>query len=71
MNDAAMVSTIKQQALELIATITASPRPSYQIDGQAVSWGEYLARLQETVAWCDRQLAQGEPFEIRSQGYTP
>ncbi len=63
-------ATIKTNTLAVIADITASPKPSYSIDGQSISWGEYLAQLQATVEWCDKQIAGNEPFEILSQGYT-
>lgn len=68
--DAEQVATIKSAALARIAEITATPKPSYSIDGQSVSWGEYLQQLQGTVAWCDKQLAAQSPFEIHHQGYT-
>jgi hypothetical protein len=68
--DLNQVQTIKSQTLTLIATITASPKPSYSIDGQSVSWTEYLKQLQATVAWCDEQLAREDPFEIHSRGTT-
>lgn len=68
--DAAQIATIKTQTLAIIATITANPKPSYSIDGQSVSWGDYLRQLQETVKWCNEQAATEEPFEIHSQGYT-
>jgi hypothetical protein len=71
MADADMVRTIKSQTLSLIADITASPKPSYSLDGQSISWNDYLAQLQRTVEWCDAQLAGEEPFEIHSTGYTP
>lgn len=69
--EAEQVAAIRAQALATLASITAEPKPSYAIDGQSVSWGEYLRQLRETVAWCERQLAVAEPFEERSQGYTP
>ncbi len=64
------VESIKAQSLALIAEITANPKPSYSIDGQSVSWGDYLRQLQETVAWCDQQLAGEDPFEVHSTGHT-
>lgn len=54
--------------MAIIAQITAEPKPSYSLDGQAVSWAEYLARLRDTVDWCERKLAGQQPFEIRSRG---
>lgn len=66
--DQEQLQTIKTQTLALIAEITAAPKPSYAIDGQAVSWSEYLAQLKQTVAWCDERLTQVEPFESHSRG---
>lgn len=70
MTDAENIALIKSQTLARIVEITAAPKPSYSIDGQSVSWNEYLAQLKETVAWCDAQAGTVEPFEVQSQGYT-
>ena len=69
-NDLEQLQTIRSQTLTLIAEITAHPKPSYTLDGQTVSWGDYLAKLRVTVDWCERKLAGEEPFEIRSRGTT-
>jgi hypothetical protein len=69
-DDLQQLRTIRSQTLALIAELTAKPKPTYQVEGQSVSWNEYLARLHETVDWCERKLAGEEPFEIRSQGIT-
>ena len=69
-SDLEQIRTIKSQTLAIIAELTASPKPTYYIDGQTVSWSDYLARLEATVDWCERKLAGQEPFEIRSQGMT-
>ncbi len=66
----AQLETIKSQALQIIADITARPKPTYTIDEQSVSWSEYLMRLEKTVAWCDRMLAGEDPFEIQTRGTT-
>lgn len=68
--DAQQLAAIKSQTLAVLAEITASPKPTYYIDGQTVAWNEYLVRLRDTVDWCDRKLAGEEPFEIHSQGIT-
>lgn len=62
------LETIRSQTLQQIEAITASPKPTYRIGDQQVNWQEYLASLRDTVAWCDRQLADGTPFEVLSQG---
>lgn len=69
-SDAEQLAAIKSQTLELIRQITLHPKPSYSIDGQNVSWSEYLRRLQQTVQWCQQQQAAGEPFEIQTRGDT-
>jgi hypothetical protein len=70
MSDATTIATIKSQTLTRIAEITAQPKPTYQIDGQMIAWGDYLSQLQRTVDWCNEKLAGEAPFEVQSQGYT-
>ena len=69
-SDLEQLRAIRSQTLALIAEIPAEPKPSYALDGQSVSWGDYLAKLRVTVDWCERKLAGEEPFEIRSRGTT-
>jgi len=69
-SDLEQIQAIKSQTLARIAELTAQPKPTYYLDGQTVSWNDYLARLQATVDWCDRHLAGQEPIEIHSQGVT-
>jgi len=69
-SDADQVRAIKSQSLQILAEITASPKPTYDIDGERVAWNDYLERLRETVEWCDRQLQAEEPYSIRSRGRT-
>jgi len=68
--DAEQIATIKSQTLAILAEITTSPKPTYAIDGQMISWDAYLGRLQEIVAWCDKQLNSTQPYEIHSRGYS-
>ena len=68
--DAAQLATIKTQTLAIIASLTENPKPNYNIDGQNISWGTYLAQLQKTIAWCDEQIAANTPYEVHSQGFT-
>jgi hypothetical protein len=70
MSDADTIAAIKSQTLARIAEITAQPKPTYQIDGQMIAWGGYLALLQQTVDWCNEELAGEAPFEVLSRGYT-
>lgn len=69
-SDAEQIATVKTQTLARIAEITAQPKPTYDVDGQKIAWGDYLRQLRSTVDWCNRKLAGEEPFEFQSQGYT-
>jgi hypothetical protein len=68
--NAEQLATIKSQTLALIADLTTAPKPSYSINGQSVSWSEYLKQLQQTIAWCDAQLNSEAPFEIQTEAFT-
>ena len=68
--NAEQIATIKSQTLAIIADLTTAPKPSYSINGQSVSWSQYLKDLQQTVAWCDQQLNSEAPFEIQTEAFT-
>lgn len=68
--DDEQLQAIKSQTLALIAEMTASPKPSYTIDGQRVEWADYLNQLRLTVQWCDAQLAAGASGEVHTRGCT-
>ena len=70
-NDTEQIATIRSNTLAQLIELRANPKPSYDLDGQRVSWTEYAASLQSTVDWCDRKLRDCAPFEFRSQGTTP
>ena len=70
MTESTQIATIRSLTLSQLEQIRAEPKPTYWIDGQRVHWQQYVESLQATVDWCDRKLAEYEPFEIRSQGTT-
>jgi hypothetical protein len=67
-SDQEQIETIKSLALAQLVELRASPKPSYNLGGQSVSWETYLTSLERTVDWCDAKLTASEPFEISSQG---
>ena len=69
-NDTEQIATIRSNTLAQLSELRANPKPSYDLDGQKVSWTEYAASLQATIDWCDVKLSECDPFEIRSQGTT-
>jgi hypothetical protein len=70
MTDQQQLETIKSLALAQLAELRAVPKPTYTLDGQAVSWESYVASLERTIDWCDQKLAALAPYEIRSEGTT-
>lgn len=50
-----------------IAEAAADPKPNYSVDGQTVSWGDYLKQLQDAYNRTEQMLIVDEPFEIESQ----
>ena len=69
-DDRTDIETIRSRTLQQLADLRANPKPTYSVDGQRVSWETYTQSLQDTVDWCDRKLADLDPFEIQSQGTT-
>jgi hypothetical protein len=70
MTDIQQIQSIRSQTLGQLEALRADPKPSYWLDGQRVEWQEYAESLERTIDWCDRKLAEYEPFEVRSQGMT-
>ena len=64
------IRSIRAQTLAIMDEITKTPKPTYSLDGQSVSWEAYLKRIQETVTWCNAQLAADDAWEIRTQAGT-
>ena len=64
------IASIRSLTLAQLEQLRADPKPTYSLDGQRVSWTEYIESLQQTIDWCDQKLAGYEPFECRSQGTT-
>lgn len=61
------LKTAREQIAANLAEMTASPKPSYTIDGQTVSWqglfDSYIRQLEQL----DARIAAGEPFEFETQ----
>lgn len=55
----ARYTTIRGNALDRLADLTANPKPEYWIDGQRVLWQQYHDQLERTIAFCDQKIAEG------------
>jgi hypothetical protein len=62
--------TVRDNLIALIGSVTQKPKPTYDIDGQKVMWGEYLDQLRKQLAYTMQLIIdlQG-PFEVESIGY--
>jgi hypothetical protein len=64
------IATELQTALESLVTAyktaCARPKPNYSIDGQSVSWGEYLRMLQDGIKSVAELLGTFDPVELHS-----
>ncbi len=61
---------IRDQLIDRIGSITAKPKPTYDIDGQMVKWAEYLDILRKQLKDINEMIANEDgPFEIETQGY--
>ena len=58
------LTTARDNMSTVLAEITASPKPSYQVGGQQMSWTEYQESLLKNIENINRLLAQASPFEI-------
>jgi hypothetical protein len=63
------LETIRDQASARLVEITAEQAPSYNVNGQQMSWNEYAKMLRETIAWANEAIAQGDgtPWEEEMQ----
>ena len=62
--DAEQIATIKSNLLAALATESANPKPSYNIDGQQVDWNGYRnAILCQIAALNSLQSAATGAFE--------
>jgi len=69
------LTTARDAALDLLISLRTSHKPTYTVNGQAVSWGEYARLLTEEVSAYNKLLEEAQateepPFEIHSQGIT-
>ena len=69
--DAEQIATIRSNLLAALATESANPKPSYNIDGQQVDWNGYrTAILGQIMALNNLQAAAVGAFEELGEATT-
>jgi hypothetical protein len=61
------IESIRDQALLQIEGLLANDEPTITVGGEQVPWASFLAMFQSTVDWCDRKLAEYDPYEVQSR----
>lgn len=60
----------RDNLIALIGSVTQKPKPTYEIDGQKVEWGDYLGQLRQQLASTLQLIIDlSGPYEVESQGY--
>lgn len=64
--------TARENLARRLAEISANPKPSYDIDGQKMSWTEYQKFLLDAIRKLKDQIAEENdgPWEERSRVIT-
>ena len=67
-SEAEQISSIRGLTIAQLEQLRTDPKPTYSIDRQQVSWTAYVESLQRTIDWCDKKIADYQPFEVHSLG---
>lgn len=66
-----LLETSKTQLITQIANVTLNTKISYSIDGQSVSWTDYLRMLTDQVAKINQLIQiEGGAVELETQAWT-
>jgi hypothetical protein len=70
--DVATLTLIRDRAADNLAAVLAAPKPTYSIDGQSVSWAEYMERLKSEIDWATGELARlaGSTSTTKGSGFS-
>jgi hypothetical protein len=70
-SDADQIATIRSNLLAALATESANPKPSYNIDGQNVDWNGYRTAILGQIAALNALLSSATgPFEELGEATT-
>ncbi len=62
------LEAIRTQTLAQIAELLETTGLMLVVESTVTPWPPLLAELAEMVDWCDRKLAEYDPYEVRSRG---
>jgi hypothetical protein len=65
--DIQQIEAMRDQTAAQIESLLATVGPTITVNGTQVPWAPLLRDLRGTLDWCDRKLAEYQPYEVRSQ----
>ena len=68
--DTTQIEAIRDQAATQLQSLLATSGPTITVNGTEVPWTPFLSPLRSTLDWCDRKLAEYQPYEVRSRAKT-
>lgn len=67
--DAENLRTARSNFIAQLAAISASPKPSYSVNGQQFDWVGYYTFLTQQIAQIDNLIAAEDgPYEVQVEG---
>lgn len=67
MSNASDLETIKSNLITALKTASANPKPNYSIDGQSVSWADYIKMLNDQITAVNLQINNETPYEYETR----
>lgn len=64
------LEAIRDDTLAQIEDLLATVGPTITVGGVETTWAPLLGHLRLMLDWCDRKLAEYQPFEVPSQATT-
>ena len=63
------LTTARDQIAANLVSMTASPKPTYSIDGESYSWGELFQLYTNQLSVLNAAIDAGDPAEVISYGF--
>ena len=67
MSQAADVRTIRDQIIANVKAESASPKPSYSIDGESVDWTTWAKAQQDRIEQLNRMINAVDPYFLATR----
>jgi len=68
LSEASLV-TQRDNLVTLIASVMASPKPTYTIEGRTVQWTQYMAELRNQLVTLNQLIDISMPVEYHSEAF--